>query len=294
MKISANLSQRLLTGFILVNCLLAATLMGGMPFTILFGALALLSLREFLILWDKAIYKPQKTFTYCMALLSVLLAGLLLQTKSSTAVVFSGISPAFLSPFIVGLVLILLFPFVCLAELYRKMPTPFINIALSCFALCYTVMPFLCLMALGFVMTDYCFEIPLGFLLLLWSQDSFAYVWGSLLGKTPLFARHSPKKTLEGFLGGAFSCLIVAFGLAYLFPDVHFLHWIVMSLLISVFSTGGDLAESMLKRSMSIKDSGKSLPGHGGFLDRFDGLLIAAPVVYFFFLAVKMCSPIAL
>ena len=84
----------------------------------------------------------------------------------------------------------------------------------------------------------------------------------------------------EGFFGGMFTSLAVSFGIFKLFPEINAVTWAGMAILISCFGTLGDLVESMLKRSLDAKDSGSFLPGHGGFLDRFDGLLIAAPVVY--------------
>jgi phosphatidate cytidylyltransferase len=123
-------------------------------------------------------------------------------------------------------------------------------------------------------------EITLGFMFLLWANDSGAYLIGMSLGKNKLFERISPKKSWEGFFGG----LVVAIGVAVLcslfFTTLAVQHWIVMAILVTLFGTFGDLVESMFKRSMNVKDSGKLLPGHGGFLDRFDGLLIAAPMVY--------------
>jgi phosphatidate cytidylyltransferase len=99
-------------------------------------------------------------------------------------------------------------------------------------------------------------------------------------GKHRLFERHSPKKSWEGFLGGMFTSLLVAFLISLWFTEMSTLIWGGMAILIVCFGTLGDLVESMLKRSLDTKDSGSFLPGHGGFLDRFDGLLIAAPIVY--------------
>jgi phosphatidate cytidylyltransferase len=117
-------------------------------------------------------------------------------------------------------------------------------------------------------------------MLMLWANDTGAYLFGSKFGKTRLFERHSPKKSWEGFFGGMFTSLVVAYVLSLFFTELPVWAWGGMAILISSFGTLGDLVESMLKRSLNAKDSGNILPGHGGFLDRFDGLLIAAPVVY--------------
>jgi phosphatidate cytidylyltransferase len=100
-----------------------------------------------------------------------------------------------------------------------------------------------------------------------------------LFGKRKLFERISPKKSWEGFFGGAFLALVFAVGLAQYLHSLTLTQWIVTGVIIVVGGTFGDLVESLLKRSIEIKDSGDSIPGHGGFLDRFDGLLISAPFI---------------
>jgi phosphatidate cytidylyltransferase len=115
---------------------------------------------------------------------------------------------------------------------------------------------------------------------MLWANDTGAYLVGSKLGRTKLFERHSPKKTWEGLIGGIIITGIAAYIISIYFTELTVDQWIWIGLLISCFGTTGDLIESMFKRSIDVKDSGGILPGHGGLLDRFDGLLLAAPVVY--------------
>ncbi len=118
-------------------------------------------------------------------------------------------------------------------------------------------------------------------LLVVWSGDSFAYFSGKFFGKHLLYETVSPKKTWEGAFGGAFGALIVAGSYAYAFlPHSHLLLAGVMILTICVAEALGDLCESLLKRASNVKDSGSILPGHGGFLDRFDGVVFALPVAY--------------
>ncbi len=112
------------------------------------------------------------------------------------------------------------------------------------------------------------------------ANDTGAYLVGRKFGKHKLFERISPKKTWEGSFGGAILGLGVGYLNAQLFPDLSLFNWMIVALLVVVFGSLGDLVESMFKRSLGIKDSGKLLPGHGGILDRFDGIFIAAPVVY--------------
>jgi len=122
----------------------------------------------------------------------------------------------------------------------------------------------------------------MGCVALVWGSDTFAYFSGRALGRNALFKRVSPKKTWEGSIGGLVGCLICAFALSKLLPGWTWFQWSVVAVLAVVFGTLGDLVESLLKRSVKIKDSGTILPGHGGFLDRFDALLFAIPFIYAF------------
>ena len=128
--------------------------------------------------------------------------------------------------------------------------------------------------------------IPCGIVFSIWINDTMAYIVGSFIGKTPL-SKVSPKKTREGTLGGIILCVIVISFVGYLTKFYSLTDWIFISLLCGVFGTLGDLLESKLKRMADVKDSGTLMPGHGGFLDRFDSLLIATPFVaayYFLFI----------
>jgi phosphatidate cytidylyltransferase len=111
-----------------------------------------------------------------------------------------------------------------------------------------------------------------------------AYIVGSLIGETP-FSKISPKKTWEGTAGGAILCIVVIGLLGYFIPPASYYnvqHWIVIAAIAAVIGTLGDLLESKLKRAANVKDSGHIMPGHGGFLDRFDSLLLAIPFVWLY------------
>ena len=123
----------------------------------------------------------------------------------------------------------------------------------------------------------------LGYFILSWVYDTMAYVGGSLFGRTKLFPEVSPSKTWEGVILGGIITLGVAGAVAYFFGHISLLHWLVVGVIIIVFGTFGDLAESLFKRNFNMKDAGKVLPGHGGVLDRFDGLLFSAPAVLFYY-----------
>lgn len=115
----------------------------------------------------------------------------------------------------------------------------------------------------------------------IWINDTMAYIVGSLIGKTP-FSKISPKKTWEGTIGGALLCIVVIALIAYFSGLLPVKDAAIIAALCAIFGTAGDLFESKLKRMAGVKDSGSIMPGHGGFLDRFDSLLFAAPVVWLY------------
>lgn len=176
---------------------------------------------------------------------------------------------------------ILLIVSIFIIELYQHEQLPFDKLAKLILGYVYVIVPFIMFTGLGYIVSgNYNYEIPLGFLFLVWANDSGAYVFGITLGKNRLFERISPKKSWEGFFGGMLIAAITGYIISNYFTSISTIHWISLSIIIVVFGTLGDLVESMLKRSKDVKDSGTILPGHGGILDRFDGLLIAAPIVY--------------
>ena len=124
--------------------------------------------------------------------------------------------------------------------------------------------------------------ILLGSFILVWVNDTFAYLVGKNFGKQKLFAKISPKKTVEGFLGGLFFSCIASYFIATFTETLSFTSWLILAIIISVFGTLGDLIESKFKRQANVKDSGIIMPGHGGLLDRFDSIIFAAPFIYLF------------
>ena len=122
----------------------------------------------------------------------------------------------------------------------------------------------------------------LALFVLIWLNDTGAYLIGSMLGKHRLFARISPKKSWEGFFGGLAVAVLGSQLLATLDPLYSHLQWMGLAIVVVAFGTWGDLIESLLKRTIGVKDSGNLLPGHGGMLDRFDSLLLAAPASYIY------------
>ena len=126
-------------------------------------------------------------------------------------------------------------------------------------------------------------SIILGCFILIWVNDSFAYMVGKKFGKQKLFYSISPHKTVEGFLGGLlFCCISASIVSRYIDDSISTSNWLTMAIIVSVFGTLGDLIESKFKRESNVKDSGKIMPGHGGILDRLDSIIFASPYIYLF------------
>ncbi|MXV49798.1 phosphatidate cytidylyltransferase [Pedobacter sp. HMF7647] len=267
------MKTRAITGFFFVVVMLASELLGVYAFAFFFLVLSVLNLNEFYSLVKNERISPQR------------INGLLLGGALFVTVVFWHVFDFPAHYFLAAVPLLTL---IYIAELYRKKDNPFINIAFTFTGIVFCVIPFCFFALLAFLDGSFEYHLPLGFLLLLWSSDTGAYLFGVKLGKNKLFERHSPKKTWEGFFGGLLTSLVVAFILSLYFKELAFVHWAVVSVIIVVFGTIGDLTESMLKRSMNIKDSGSILPGHGGLLDRFDGLFLSAPVVFTYLYFITM------
>lgn len=179
-------------------------------------------------------------------------------------------------------------------ELYRKQERPFDSLAHTFFSIIFTAVPFSLFPFAAFshsgiesLMSHPWIEfspgIVIGFFLLLWANDTGAYLVGVNLGRHRMMERISPKKSWEGFFGGIIIAAGVAWLLSYWLGVLDTGEWIVLSVVISIAGTYGDLTESMLKRSIGVKDSGRIMPGHGGFLDRFDSVIISFPLVYIYF-----------
>lgn len=169
---------------------------------------------------------------------------------------------------------------VYLIYLYKKAEKkPFTGIAFTFLGIIYVAIPFALLNVIAFNSGVYEFQIILGSLLILWANDTGAYFAGVRFGKRKLFERVSPKKSWEGSIGGVMLAGAMAFGISEASNHLSLTTWLCIAVIIIIGGTYGDLVESLFKRSIEIKDSGRLIPGHGGFLDRFDGLLLSAPFI---------------
>ncbi len=146
----------------------------------------------------------------------------------------------------------------------------------------YLIFSFIFLVILPFYKGGYNPNILIGILVIIWVNDSFAFLVGKNFGKKKLFVSVSPKKTIEGFIGGIVFALLSSYIISKYITDFTLINWLVIATIVSVLGTIGDLVESKFKRQANIKDSGNIMPGHGGMLDRLDSLLFVAPFVYLY------------
>jgi len=263
-----NFSTRSLTAVFFVIVMLGSVLLGQTVFSVLLLIITLLSLNEFILIVSGEKIQP--------AIWPTIIAGGI--TYSVLAANAMGFLPVEGALAIIPVIFMLFF-----IELWRNKTNPFTNIAISLLGIIYIAFPFGLVMYFfrPVVMSGpYHYGIVLGFLVILWLNDTGAYFVGSLIGKHKLFERISPRKTWEGSAGGALFALLTAWGLSLIFVQLDLMHWLIFALIIVISGTLGDLVESMLKRSLGLKDSSNILPGHGGLLDRFDAVLLSAPFVF--------------
>jgi phosphatidate cytidylyltransferase len=172
-------------------------------------------------------------------------------------------------------------------ELFAAAKRPFENVGMMVMGMVYIGAPFAMLDYIAYQSGEFDWQLVLGILLLTWLSDTGAYVAGSTLGKTKLLPRISPNKTWEGFAGGAILVLVSSWLLGEYLPVIRHRDWIAIAVIVIIFGSLGDLIESMLKRSIFVKDSGKLLPGHGGLLDRFDAFIFLLPFVSAYLIFVR-------
>lgn len=271
-----NFLTRTVTAIVFASVMLFCMLKGAAWFVGLFALITVLSTIEYTGLANKhkdantsRLWATVAAFTFYAAIVG-------LSAGQGTAILFL--------PFVFTLMVIMI------RELYFKKPSPINDWVHTLFPVIYIALPFALTSLLAFDAqgpdSGYSPVIPLTLFVFLWCNDVGAYCTGCTIGKHKLFERISPKKTWEGSIGGTVLTMVAAFLLHKFLPDWYSFMpvwvWIGMALVVVVFGTWGDLIESLMKREMGIKDSGKILPGHGGMLDRFDSALLAIPatVVY--------------
>lgn len=176
---------------------------------------------------------------------------------------------------------------VFITELYEKQQDPIIHMAYIFLGQCYVAIPisvlnFIAFMDLPGDTSVYNRVLVLSLFVFIWINDTGAYLIGIAFGRHRLFERISPKKSWEGFFGGLIFTIASSFAFAHFVPEIAWFHWMGLAVVVVVFGTWGDLVESLMKRTLQVKDSGQALPGHGGYLDRVDSLLLAVYAMLFY------------
>ncbi len=263
-----NLLTRTVSGIVYLILIVVSILLGPLVFGFLLLFFLILSLLEFHNLMAPTGSDLNKTILLIPAILYYL-----------TGLLYTWDYLPLLS--VVAGVLLFFLPFIF--ELFRKTENPVRGIGYNLFGLFYVMIPLLLLNFLFYPELDFSLpskDLIFGFFIIIWINDTFAYLTGMLIGKHKFFERVSPKKTWEGTIGGVIFGIAGAWAISHYSTTFTPAEWIGFALTIIIFGTFGDLIESMIKRSLGVKDSGNIMPGHGGILDRLDSILIAAPFAF--------------
>jgi phosphatidate cytidylyltransferase len=254
---------RALSGAVYVLLLVGATLYSQYSFLLLFGLLLLFSVVEFCKLIALKPILP----------LVIATGGYVLFNLNNTVKTNE----------ILLLIAALLVSIRSLLFLFEKKDRHLDQLAKYVFLIGYLIIPIIIFTKIPFINNQYVPEIIISILVIIWANDTFAYLVGITMGKNKLFERISPKKTIEGFVGGVIFAIVAGIILAEFYLHEPTIRWIIIAMIVSAFGTLGDLIESKFKRIAGVKDSGNIMPGHGGFLDRLDSIIFVAPFVYLFY-----------
>ena len=264
---------RAISGTVYVLLLISAALYSPYSFLLLFGVFLLISVIEFCKLIN---LKP--IFPLVIACLSYVLFNIGSINKTNE---------------ILLLIASLLIAVKSLSFLFEKQNKHLDTTSKYVFLTGYLIIPIILFSKIPFLNADNQFvnihsnnynpKIIISILAIIWSNDTFAYLVGRSIGKNKLFEKVSPKKTIEGFVGGILFAMITGALLAMFYLQESLIQWVIIALLLGIFGTLGDLIESKFKRNAGVKDSGAIMPGHGGILDRLDSIIFAAPFVYLFY-----------
>ncbi|MDD2286244.1 MAG: phosphatidate cytidylyltransferase [Paludibacter sp.] len=260
-----NFLKRTLSGFFFVVIIVGSILLSPYIFALAFTIIAAWTVYEFHKLTNR---QQEVEIVLSLSVVGSVILFLTSFCYASGIISYPGYS---LYGFYVVLVLVV--------ELYRKKNNPVHNWAYFLMGQILIALPFSLLNFILYIDT-YHPLLLIAMFATIWINDTGAYLVGITIGKHRLFERISPKKSWEGFIGGAITSLISGYVFSLFVPEVSLISWLFFSQIVVVFGTFGDLLESLLKRTVQVKDSGNVIPGHGGLLDRFDSMLLVAPVIF--------------
>lgn len=258
----SNLFKRIFSGLVFISIVIVAILFSE------YSYIALITVFGFISIWEfSKIIQLKSIAAYLFFAIAVFL---LLKRPESYA--------------ITGILIITIFSSTYLIyQLFYKKEITFLNDRSKLgLTIRYIIFSMSFLILLPFYNGSYSPHLIISILILIWVNDSFAFFVGKNLGKRKLFVSISPKKTIEGFIGGIIFALITSVFISKYNNDFTLLNWMIIAIIVSIIGTIGDLVESKFKRQANIKDSGIIMPGHGGILDRLDSLLFVAPFVYLY------------
>ena len=259
-----ELLKRAITGVLYILLLLAAVFLSDDAFDFLFMIFGIICLYEF-----KKIIRLQGYYIF-IAFLVLWWFHIYLLTGLERRILISGI--LLTATLIVDLIMI--------RKLYTTEPARYSNLQKFLISLLYIGGGCIFLTMIPYTKGHFAKSLIIGIFILIWVNDSFAYLVGRTFGKHKLFERVSPKKTVEGFMGGFIFAIIASYFLYLYSNELTLPQWAILAVVVVIAGTLGDLVESKFKRMAGVKDSGAILPGHGGLLDRLDSLVFAAPFAY--------------
>ena len=284
--------KRAISGAIYILLLLVSILYSTESFFALFGIFLIITLYEFcnLIQINKVIPIVFGAFFYIAVTLVSSYNKITTKTINELFQSKINISINTIQLDIILLVITLVVSIKCILFLfYDNIQTISIS-SKYLYILGYIILPFVFITKISFGAIDYNPKIIIGLFILIWTNDTFAYIVGKSIGKHKLFEKISPKKTIEGFIGGITFAIVAGYLISryYIkaslqFSDKSILIWTIIAVIVGVMGTIGDLIESKFKRIAGVKDSGKIMPGHGGILDRLDSVIFVAPFVFLFY-----------
>ncbi len=254
---------RAISGAVYIVLLISATFYSSNSFLLFFGILLLIAVSEFCKLVNLKNIVPM-----LIAVGLFILCNLSYTIKTNDILI---------------LLATLLVSIKALFFLFDKKNKPVDSLSKYVYLIGYIILPFVLITKIPFVENSYNPNIILSIFILIWVNDTFAFLVGKTFGKHKLFEKVSPKKTIEGFVGGFIFSIVAGIILAQFLMLQSYIHWIFIAVLASVFGTLGDLVESKFKRIANVKDSGTIMPGHGGVLDRLDSIIFVAPIVFLFY-----------
>jgi len=284
--------KRAISGAIYIILLLSSILYSKESFFILFGVFLIVTLYEFCNL-----IQIHKVFPILLGLICYTAITLVSNYNQLTTKTLNEFFQADINIYVnteqldlILLVAALVVSIKCILFLFYDNIQKISTSSKYLYLLGYIILPFIFITKISFGVIDYNPKIIIGLFILIWTNDTFAYIVGKSIGRTKLFERISPKKTIEGFFGGIIFAIIAGYLISkyYIkasaqFSDKSILIWTIIAVIVGIIGTVGDLIESKFKRIAGVKDSGIIMPGHGGILDRLDSVIFVAPFVFLFY-----------